>query len=335
MNNENAKETKNIVLAFFDILGISKLLNNGSYQKVYDFYLEMVKLCSDARIPIAIQNPLYMKESLFSGLDDAMVNLADFDTPFHIIDYELHHAFFSDTFILWIEENGFFRHTLAGFLEKCCIVFCKAIQKGIPLRGVISTGSAIMDKDQRIYLGKPLVEAAKAEPQQNWLGIGLGQSIRTIHQMDMEYLLPYYNHIKAKGDRKECLLNDWVLDWPSWWRHQYQDDMKALIKQMDVDERFRDYYYNCLSFVEVTKQREIIWRVFMLFCDLHQLGYLSSLGDNLNAEQKALKTKLIETMLSPKTKDFIYVVLNMDASLWLDKKSHSILLNLQNGIIMV
>lgn len=42
--------------------------------------------------------------------------------------------------------------------------FCQSIIEGIPLRGCISTGIAMMDQYKSIYFGNPLVEAARGEP---------------------------------------------------------------------------------------------------------------------------------------------------------------------------
>lgn len=49
----NVPEEKEIVLAFFDILGSSKRLMNNEYQKVYEFYQYMVKLCSETEVPLS------------------------------------------------------------------------------------------------------------------------------------------------------------------------------------------------------------------------------------------------------------------------------------------
>ena len=96
--------------------------------------------------------------------------------------------------------DSFLRPLIGGFLEKCSIVFCEALKRGIPLRGTISVGASIMDEENHIFLGKPLAEAAKAEPHQKWLGITIGKSIvdsiEQFHPMDMEYLLPFCNHLK-------------------------------------------------------------------------------------------------------------------------------------------
>ena len=330
MNNE-----KVIVLAFFDILGTSKLLNEGKYDKVYEYYQDMVELCNSSHTPIAVHNPFYGKHSTFSGFSGVIADVMDFDTLYHIINYDLHHAFFSDTFLLWIEVDSFLQPTLAGFLEKCCIVFCSAIRKGIPLRGVISAGSAIMDEKNRIFLGRPLAEAAKAEPQQNWMGVGLGESILNIHEMDTEYLLPYFNHVKEERRKTGTILGGWVLDWYSWWGHNYQDDVRDYINRMDTDERFSGYYRNSLSYVEVSKQRETIWGLFRLFGDLHKVEALCSLGNNLDDNQLKMRTQGVELMLSSGVNAFIKNVLSMDTSLWLDEKSRGVLLSLQDGKIMV
>ncbi|GEM_PF-5366439 len=112
-----------IVLAFFDILGTSSLLNDGNYQTVYDYYEYMVNLCSDTHTPMVIVNRFKGKKNL--GIE--------YNTDYLIINYELNHCFFSDTFLLWIEYDSVLSPTFGGFLEKCCIVFCEAIA----IRGMI------------------------------------------------------------------------------------------------------------------------------------------------------------------------------------------------------
>ena len=52
------QKEKQILLAFFDILGTSKMLNKGDYQNVYDYYTFMAKLCSDTHTPIAVVDRL-------------------------------------------------------------------------------------------------------------------------------------------------------------------------------------------------------------------------------------------------------------------------------------
>ena len=157
---DKANENK-ILIAFLDILGTSQLLNTGEFQKVYNYYSDMIDLCNDSHTPIAVCNPFFGKKESFSDLNGVAADLAGFDTAYYIINYDLNHAFFSDTFLLWIEIKSFLNPLIGGFLEKCSIVFCEALKRGIPLRGTISVGTAIMDKEKRIFLGKPLERVLK------------------------------------------------------------------------------------------------------------------------------------------------------------------------------
>lgn len=317
---------KQIVLAFFDILGTSKMLNNGNYQTVYDYYDFMAKLCSDTHTPIAVVNHMYGLPKLPIGYSNA---------KYIIINYDLNHCFFSDTFLLWIEVDSFLQPTLAGFLEKCCIVFCEAIKREIPLRGVISAGTAVMDKNKHLYIGKPLAEAAKAEPQQNWLGIGLGKSIQKILPLDMEYVLPYFKHIK---NRDETLLGEWVLDWPYWWRRNEETDVTNFINTMNKDVMFDRYYSNSLSFVEISEHRDNIWNIFMIFQDMNRLSKLLEMDKDISDKLKGDRKQGIEIFTSQKMLDFVHSILmpNNDwIDKWLDQNDKEILINLQNGFIPV
>lgn len=320
---DNKKEEKQILMAFFDILGTSKMLNKGDFQTVYDYYTYMAKLCSDTHTPIAVVNHL-------SKIPNAGIET---HVPYLIIDYDLNHCFFSDTFLLWIELDVFLQPTMAGFLEKCCIIFCEALKRGIPLRGVISCGNAIMNKKNRIFLGKPLAEAAKAEPHQNWLGVGIGRSIFNIHPMDMRYILPYINHFKSK---KENLLNGLVLDWPSWWRENEKDDVVDIINQMNTDPLFERYYSNCISFIKVSSQsREVIWNIAMIFQDIHKLSELYALGNNISDDLKILKQQGIEIFKSQKLLDFVRDILEKKDNEWLSEEDREVLGNLLEGYILV
>lgn len=316
------KEEKPILMAFFDILGTSKLINKGDFQIVYDYYEFMSKLCSDTHTPIAVID--HISKFLNPEIDSS-------HTKYTIINYDLKHCFFSDTFILWIELDSFLQPTMAGFLEKCCIIFCEALKRGIPLRGVISCGMAIMDEEHHIFLGKPIAEAAKAEPHQNWLGVGIGRTINNIHPMDMKYLLPYIKHFKTD---KEDLLNGWVLDWPSWWRENETDDVIQIVNNMNTDPLFESYYNNCLSFIEASKQRDSMWTVFMIFQDVHKLTKLCAMGDDISEEQKITRQQGIEIFTSPQILASIKSILEQNTG-WLGEKDKYVLENLRDGYILI
>lgn len=330
-NNE-----KQVLIAFLDILGTSQLLNTGEFQKVYDYYSDMIKLCNESYTPIAICNPLFGKKELFGDLNGEMESLADFDTPYHIINYDLSHAFFSDTFLLWIEMDSFFKPLIGGFLEKCCAVFCEALKRGIPLRGTISVGASIMDEEKRIFLGKPLAEAAKEEPHQKWLGIAIGKSIvdsiNQFHPMDMEYLLPFCKHMKYDLDP---LLSDFVLDWFTYWNKNEDADVNEIIKSMNTEIAFDDYYKNSLLYVKASKQRYAIWNEYMICQDITRLKNLCEMGESADNAHKLLRCQGIRLLTSDKIMRNIGHIVNRGEAIWFDEKNRDVLLMFNNGFIEI
>lgn len=230
----NIPEEKEIVLAFFDILGSSKRLMNNEYQKVYEFYQYMVKLCSETKVPLSHPGFLH--------------NVPDKEI---LILHSLHHAFFSDTFIIWVEYNNFLQPRMGGFYEKCSTIFIEAIKKGIPLRGSIARGTAIMDENNKLFLGKPLAEAAKAEPAQQWLGIGITKSCEIIYPTEARYLFPFEDHIK---EGKESLLSIVVLDWARYFRRNEKDDPILYIDKMNTDNKFSKYYETTKKYIQLSKE---------------------------------------------------------------------------------
>lgn len=233
LQNKIPKE-KEIVLAFFDILGSSKRLMNNEYQKVYEFYQYMVKLCSDTEV--ALSTP------------GAFHNIPQYDV---LVMHPMHHAFFSDTFILWVEYREFPPIGIAGFYEKCSIIFIEALKKGIPLRGSIAKGTAIMDEENKLYLGKPLAEAAKSESEQQWLGVGLTSSIEYSQLSEMKYLFPYQEHIKQNS---ESLFNGAVLNWPRYFRETENCEPDSYIDKMNTDSKYSLYYEITNKFITFSKE---------------------------------------------------------------------------------
>lgn len=244
MDKSNIQE-KDIALAFFDILGTSEKIRCGQYDKVYDFYSYMVDLCAEEQIPIS-----------FSGLPGYSNVDADM-----VINFPMKHAFFSDTFIIWVEYMDLFGMSLRGFYEKCMHIFTEAIKRGIPLRGAISRGKAIMDEEKRLYLGQPIVEAARAEAAQNWMGIGITRSCQEAAISEARLLLPYTEHIKEDyiKNGKYILFTACALDWPKYWRNTQDGNVIPIIKDMIDDAAFSSYYDNAIKFVDYSKENDTFW----------------------------------------------------------------------------
>ena len=110
--------------------------------------------------------------------------------------------------------------------------FCQSIIEGIPLRGCISTGIAMMDQYKSIYFGNPLVEAARGEPAQNTLGVAFGKSFNNYHPVYNKYYIPYLGHIK-ENDNKNVFLSPMMLDWARYWRTSPNYKNKSVIEYIN------------------------------------------------------------------------------------------------------
>lgn len=78
------------------------------------------------------------------------------------------HQVFSDTILLWAPPDK------ARFLVvSICRLMLHALARGAPLRGALAFGDCILDEPKGILLGYPMVDAARAERSQDWVGVGV------------------------------------------------------------------------------------------------------------------------------------------------------------------
>lgn len=125
----------------------------------------------------------------------------------------------------------------------------------LPLRGSIGVGPAILDKSNGTYLGLPLVDAARLEKRQRWLGVSFCDSfLRPPYNVIYpDSVIPYSEHFKEEADRRKPCL---VLDWPRSWRDQKLGDIEAVISELNKDRDHEAYYANTLKFVAHSEQNQ-------------------------------------------------------------------------------
>ena len=261
MKSKDVYEERVIALAFFDILGSAKLVSEGNYAKVYDFYTQMIELCAKKEILISHGALPLMDERLKESGWEKETEVAFLK--------RMRHAFFSDTFIIWIEDIDRFGTRLGGFYEVCSEIFIEALKRRIPLRGAITQGSAIMDEEKKIYIGKPIVEAARLEASQNWLGVSLGLSCGRIYPTEAQYLRYYTKQYKKELLDKpiECemeiegevgkaiigwgnIASSAALDWPRHWKDTEKGNPIDIISEMNIDPKYSAYYENTIEFIK-------------------------------------------------------------------------------------
>lgn len=90
-----------------------------------------------------------------------------------VIRWRTPYVVFSDTLLLWSDADT---ANASAFFSICASLVSSALQAGMPLRGGIALGEAMMDKREGIYLGQALVDAHLTEASQDWIGIGLHES---------------------------------------------------------------------------------------------------------------------------------------------------------------
>ena len=85
----------------------------------------------------------------------------------------LGNTYFSDSILFW---TNYSEMSLPGFTHLISETICYGIEHKLPLRGTISVGDAILDRDSGKYLGEPIIEAARTERLQKWIGVSFGSS---------------------------------------------------------------------------------------------------------------------------------------------------------------
>lgn len=136
-----------------------------------------------------------------------------------------------------------------SFLNVCNELMCCGLEVGLPLRGAISIGSAIMDRTRGIFLGKPIVESARLERGQGLVGVSFSKSMTQQH-VPARFALDFGKHLKEKY---KPLWGGHLLDWPRHWRQTRAKDVRGVISALDVNPQFSKYYANTLEMVSFSE----------------------------------------------------------------------------------
>lgn len=269
-------------IALFDILGFSNYVENHGNKVILELYETLLDLIhkqestshdnanlAGSIVPIRISDD--WKKIGYAANANGFINVCHFSDTFLLyVNYHLCKQGFwladyrEEPYPLLLGEIGtlhypvvYERHPIyLSFLQTCMEFFCQAIVAGIPLRGCIGTGLAIMNKEKSIYLGAPLVEAARGEAAQTALGIAFGKSFNNSHPVYNDYFIPYLAQIKSE---KAKYLSPMMLDWPRYWRKSLEFKNYSLedcINKMNIDSNFSSYYDNAISFFEFSAKHE-------------------------------------------------------------------------------
>jgi hypothetical protein len=225
-------DTNPTIIGLFDVLGFEERLRSQGLGKLNQAYEAMLRIVDkengaailDCSIPVG------------NGATGAAFGAVSVDQ-----DY------FSDTVLLWTRYHFM---GLKWFCRVCNEAFCALLELGMPVRGAITVGEAIMDKARRKYLGYPLVEAARVEKAQLWLGVSFGPSFAVDpfrSAFDSHACLVFTKHRKPGNSQ---LVPGLVLDWPRHWRDSGRPALWPLLNHgLSRNRKHAEYYRNTLDFV--------------------------------------------------------------------------------------
>ena len=123
---------------------------------------------------------------------------------------------------------------------------------GIPLRGAITLGDAVLDSTQCVYLGKPLVEAANLEKGQEWIGLTLGVTAAWSPFLAQQHGATLFEYPAPMKTQLAKYASPIVVDWPRRWRESRSQSLADKLAEL-ADSNFITKWNNTRSFVEFSQ----------------------------------------------------------------------------------
>jgi hypothetical protein len=247
------------IVALFDILGFEFRLKRYGLDEILNRYQQIVDL---------IKKNDEKNKILFEKLKITGPLLTKDGPPVYF--YDIKAIYSSDSILIWsnlawkmvqnqslekLKKNenhpvfGYFSKPvpLEPFLTMCAEIICRSIEFDLPLRGAIAMGDAVLNENERIFLGDPIVDAARLERAQNCIGVSICNSF--IEQVDHnKFFLPYAKHFKEdyKEPRKKFALN-----WPLFWKNSRKNiDLLTTMEKLSEQNSNHPYYLNTIEFIK-------------------------------------------------------------------------------------
>lgn len=230
------KTDTEFLICLLDVLGFENLFNELGLEIIESKYKELIEIVEKQNIGVAVLQGPGGHPVVFSP--------------------NIKSAYFSDTIIFWCNYDTYRMEVLLNCLKE---VVCKSIEIGLPLRGSISVGKVIIDKEQSIFLGQPIIEAARAEKVQKWIGITLSNAFNKepyCGGFKADCILQYDKHLKEGGQEKVIPL---VIDFPRHWRLKRNHSLIDAIQKLNKDEKYSKYYNNTIDFVNFSVGNHDWW----------------------------------------------------------------------------
>jgi len=217
-------------VAYFDLLGITELLNSNRIISVFEAY------------------SLALKE-LGRGAGEPE---------------RLGRAWFSDTFVLWSKDDSPEGFRDLDLVARWFTYFL--LQQKVPFRGAISCGEMYVDERHRLFFGKALLEAYQYGEAQDWIGLVLTPSAAESLQRLGLLVEERWNYVlwdvplkSVDGARIKrlgaCLLGGWIeLNG----RNPCADQLRKMMERLE-EHAVVQKYVRTLDFIAANRRGVAPW----------------------------------------------------------------------------
>jgi hypothetical protein len=208
-------EITRVILGFFDVLGFSKRVETEGPEKTAALYHTLIETTVKKEAARAL------------GLvSDGTGNR--YPAAFSL---DVQTAYFSDTIFMWVPLERVFAD---AFVSHCATFVCEALNMGVPIRGAIALGEAVMDRGTGTYIGMPIVEGAACEKVQEWLGVAFAPSATWqpfLAEVSPNSYIEYDIPIKSGHEND---LPPIALDWSKRWEELFGTTASAKLAELNA-----------------------------------------------------------------------------------------------------
>jgi hypothetical protein len=222
------------VLCLLDILGTRRMLAEQRLDEVRARYEKLTAVAVRGHVG---EHTTW--EGAMSTVDGGQTFSA---TLYHL---PVEYAYFSDSILLWCPLA---REYVSAFLSRCLEVFCESLALGMPLRGAITWGEAVLDREKSVFLGDPLAQAVELEKVQEWLGVMVAPPADSIAK---DVFVRADLAIVCDVPTKQGPIAGAALDWPRRWRDFMKEPPETVIERMRHAAHTAKYD-NTLAFVRAS-----------------------------------------------------------------------------------
>lgn len=234
MESEQSEKPPLFAVALFDVLGFESLVRSQG--------LKEIRRKCQALIDRAVAVP-----------DGDFLNLVGGVMVLGSMQNTKSHAYFSDTILLWQPLD---RILAQPFVSRCADMVATALEMEMPLRGALALGPAELDKDTNVYLGEPIIEAARLESQQEWVGVAFAASAMSpqwMAEMSTHDVVPYRIPLKNEASRSD-LCGAFALNWCRRLGGRAVPVLEALRDRLPATaDGIRQKYENTIAFVHAAE----------------------------------------------------------------------------------